>query len=369
MCDAAVVVSALAIELPACHEYAAGPRSDHEAMNRVGSRSNLPSGGGSNGMDALGQRLLILEPQYRERLWGGQRLRRSDPPTGEAWIAYGPSVVEGGPYAGQTLDALMASHSTALMGTAVAERYPARFPILIKLLDCADWLSVQVHPNDEQAHRLVGPGESGKTEAWYFLEAEPGAVILAGVKPDVDRATLAAAIREGRVLDVAEHVEIRSGDSLLTPAGTLHALGPGLFLYEIQQASDTTYRAYDWGRPQSTGRRLHIEESVVVTEPLGPAGKLHPEVTAGTGAASAMDCALFHVDLVRVSLSVPWSSDTCGRSFHVITVTQGTAELACGEERVRLGKLQTALVAGSAGAYEVRAVDERVSLLRATVPA
>jgi mannose-6-phosphate isomerase len=320
-------------------------------------------------MDTLGQRLLVLEPQYRERVWGGRRLRRSDPPIGEAWIAYGLSVVEGGPHAGKTLDALMASHGPALIGAAIAKRYPARFPILIKLLDCADWLSVQVHPNDEQARRLVGPDEFGKTEAWYFLEAEPGAAILAGVKPDVDRATLAAAIREGRVLDVAEHVEIRSGDSLLIPAGTLHALGPGLFLYEIQQASDTTYRAYDWGRPQSTGRRLHIEESVEVTEPVGPADRMHPEVTAGTGAASAMDCPLFDVDLVRVSRSMPWSSDTLGRSFHVITVTEGTAELACGEERVRLGKLQTALVAGWAGAYEVCAVDERVSLLRATVPA
>jgi mannose-6-phosphate isomerase len=319
-------------------------------------------------MDILGQRLLILKPQYRERVWGGQRLRRSDPPIGEAWIAYGPSVVEDGPHAGETLDALIAIHGTALMGTAVAKRYPARFPILIKLLDCADWLSVQVHPNDEQAHRLVGPDEFGKTEAWYFLEAGPGAAILAGVKPDVDTATLAAAIREGRVLDVAEHVEIHSGDSLLIPAGTLHALGPGLFLYEIQQTSDTTYRAYDWGRPQSTGRRLHIEESVEVTEPVGPADRMHPEVTAGTGATSAMDSPLFDVDLVRVAPSTPWSSDTLGRSFHVITVTEGTAEIASGDERVRLGKFQSALVAAWAGAYEVGAVDERVSLLRAAVP-
>jgi mannose-6-phosphate isomerase len=243
-----------------------------------------------------------------------------------------------------------------------------RFPILIKLLDCADWLSVQVHPNDEQARRLVGPDEFGKTEAWYFLEAEPGARIMAGVRPEVDGSALAAALREGRVLDIANYVEIRSGDALMIPAGTLHALGPGLLLYEIQQASDTTYRAYDWGRPQSTGRRLHIEESVEVTQPVGPADRIHPEVAVGTGAASAIDCALFGVDLVRVSPSASWSSDTRGQSFHVITVTEGTAELACGDERVRLGKFQTALVAGSAGAYEVSAVDERVSLLRATVP-
>src|SRR5450830_232957 len=320
-------------------------------------------------MDTLGQRLLILEPQYRERVWGGQRLRRSDPPIGEAWIAYGQSVVEGGPHAGETLDALMTSHGTALIGTAIAKRHPARFPILIKLLDCADWLSVQVHPNDEQARRLVGPDEFGKTEAWYFLEAAPGAEILAGVKPAIDRATLAAAIRDGRVLDVAEHLGVSSGEALLIPAGTLHALGPGLLLYEIQQASDTTYRAYDWGRPQSAGRKLHIEESVEVTEPVGPADRMHPEVTAGTGAAEAIDCALFDVDLVRVSPSMPWASDTRGQSFHVITVTAGSAELTSGDERVRLGKFETALIAGSAGAYQVSAVDERVGLLRATVPA
>jgi mannose-6-phosphate isomerase len=319
-------------------------------------------------MDALGQRLLILEPQYRERVWGGQRLRQSDPPIGEAWIVYGPSAVSTGPHAGETLDGLMGRYAPALLGEAVARRYPARFPILIKLLDCADWLSVQVHPNDEQARRLVGPDEFGKTEAWYFLEAEPGARIMAGVKPGVDSATLAASIREGRVLDVAEYVGIRSGDALLIPAGTLHALGPGLLLYEIQQASDTTYRAYDWGRPQSTGRRLHIEESVAVTEPVGPADRIHPEVAEGTGAAPAIDCTLFDVDLIRVSAPTPWAADTRGRSFHVITVIEGRAELASGEERVRLGKYQTAFVAGCAGGYEVSAVDERVSLLRATVP-
>jgi mannose-6-phosphate isomerase len=319
-------------------------------------------------MDALGQKLLILEPQYRERVWGGHRLGHSGRPTGEAWIAYGPSVVVNGPHAGRTLDEVMAGQGTALMGTAVARRYPKRFPILIKLLDCADWLSVQVHPNDEQARRLVGPDEFGKTEAWYFIDAGPDARILAGVKPEVDKVALAAAIRDGTVLDMAETVEIRAGDALMIPAGTLHALGPGLFLYEVQQASDTTYRAYDWGRPQSPGRHLHIDESAEVAEPFGPADRAHPEVAADTGEAAAIDCPLFHVDLVRVSSSAAWSSSTHGRSFHVVTVTAGTAELTSGDDRVRLEKFQTAFVAGSAGDYEVRAVDERVSLLRATVP-
>jgi len=319
-------------------------------------------------MEALGQRLLILEPQYRERVWGGRRLRQSDPPTGEAWIAYGQSVVVNGPHAGETLAALMASHDTALMGAAVARRFPTRFPILIKLLDCADWLSVQVHPNDEQARRLVGPNEFGKTEGWYFIEADPDSRILAGVKPRVDKVALAAAIRDGRVLDVAETVAIRAGDALPIPAGTLHALGPGLLIYEIQQASDTTYRAYDWGRPQSPGRHLHIEESAEVAEPFGPADRNHPELKAETGAAPAIDCPLFHVDLVRVSPATPWAASTRGQSFNVITVIDGAAEITCGTERARLARYQTALIAGAAGEYELRAVDERVSLLRATVP-
>jgi mannose-6-phosphate isomerase len=186
--------------------------------------------------------------------------------------------------------------------------------LLVKLLDPAAWLSVQVHPNDEQARRMVGPREFGKTEAWYFLAAEVGAQIMVGVRPGVDGARLAAAIREGRILEVAHQVAVHDGDAILIPAGTLHALGPGLLLYEVQQASDTTYRIYDWDRPQSAGRQLHIEESAQVTLPVGP------------------------------------------------------TEVRREGEQIGLDRFETALVAGSAGAYEVRAVDGPASLLRAAVP-
>jgi mannose-6-phosphate isomerase len=319
-------------------------------------------------MDELAEHLLVVAPQYRERVWGGRRLMASDPPIGEAWLAFGSSIVGRGEYAGRSLDALMSAYGSALMGTAVHERYPGRFPLLVKLLDCAEWLSVQVHPNDEQARRMVGPGESGKTEAWYFLEAEPGARIIAGVKPGVGAGALAAAIREGRVTEVAEYVNIGAGDALLIPAGTLHALGPGLLLYEIQQASDTTYRAYDWGRPQSDGRALHIEESVAVTQAVGPAGKARPEIAAPTGSAVAVACGLFEVDLVTVSPATSWPSGTGGRSLHLITVTEGTAEIAAGGELVRLDRFETALIAGTTGPYEIRAVGGPARLLRAMVP-
>jgi len=320
-------------------------------------------------VDPLDQHLLTLEPQYRERVWGGQKLRPANPPVGEGWIAYGPSCVAAGKYAGRTLDQLAADYGPALLGTAVADRFGASFPILIKLLDCADWLSVQVHPDDEQARRMVGPDERGKTEAWYFLDAGAGAELMVGVKPGVSEGQLAAAIRQGRIFEVANKITVHDGDAILIPAGTLHALGPGLVLYEIQEASDTTYRVYDWDRPASAGRKIHIEESVEVTRPVGPTDLMHPRVSAGTGTAAAIDCGYFHLDLVRVSPGEgPLLADTGGRSFHVLTVIEGTAQVHRGSEHIDLGRFETALVAGSAGAYEIHAIDDPVTLLRAAVP-
>lgn len=123
---------------------------------------------------SLDQHLLVLEPQYRERVWGGQRLHPAQPPVGEAWIAFGSSRVASGPLAGRTLEELSRHLVADLLGTVVAARFGARFPLLAKLLDCADWLSVQVHPDDAQAETMVGRGEFGKTEAWYFIDTSPG---------------------------------------------------------------------------------------------------------------------------------------------------------------------------------------------------
>jgi len=317
----------------------------------------------------LDRHLLPLDPQSRERVWGGQRLRPANPPIGEEWIAYGASQVAGGRFEGLTIDELIDRHGADLLGTAVAGRFGSRFPLLIKLLDCADWLSVQVHPDDEQARRLVASDACGKTEAWYFIETAAGAQIYAGVKPGVDRDQLVGAIRDGRIREVADLFEVHSGEALLVPAGTLHALGPGLLLYEIQQASDTTYRVYDWDRPSSDGRKLHFEESIEVTRPVGPMPLRHPVVSGETGTAAAVRCPLFALDLVRVAPgTAPLAADTAGRSFHLITVIEGVAELIHGTERLVLDRFDTALVAGSAGEYEIRADDGPATLLSAAVP-
>jgi len=318
-------------------------------------------------MTTLTQRLFLLEPQYRERVWGGRRLKASDPPVGEAWVAFEESLIRGGAQAGLTVARLAADYGEQFLGSDVAERFGARFPLLVKLLDCADWLSVQVHPDDEQAARLVGPGAFGKTEAWYFLEAEEGATVYAGVRPGTTRDGLARAIRDGRILDVSRRLEVRAGQTLYIPAGTLHSLGPGLLLYEVQQASDTTFRVYDWDRPASAGRSLHIEESVAVADPDSAPVPAMPQARPGSPAAAALSCDYFELDVVRVGDTV-FECDTGGGSFHVLTLTEGEAEVSCGGEAVRLERYETALVAGGAGAYRLRSDAGGAQVLRASVP-
>jgi mannose-6-phosphate isomerase len=320
-------------------------------------------------LGSLDRRLLALEPQYCERVWGGKRLRAANPPVGEAWIAYGSSRVGAGLLAGRTLDELSAEDGPAVLGRAVSERFGTRFPLLIKLLDTADWLSVQVHPDDEQAERMVGPGEFGKTEAWYFLAAEPDARIIAGVKPGVGPADLADAIREGRILEVAGSVDVAVGKALLIPAGTLHALGPGILVYEIQQASDTTYRVYDWDRPGSVGRKLHLDEAIEVTRAVGPTGLTRPEVRRDTGAAPAVGCRYFDLDMMCVSpVGGPFEGDTLGQSFQILTVIEGAVRVECDGESIDLRRFETAFVTGEAGAYAVAATGGPARLLRSAVP-
>ena len=315
------------------------------------------------------QLLFPLEAQYRERVWGGQRLLAHTPPIGEAWIAYGESVVSAGVAQGQTISALLNGAvpgltAASLLGAALAARSP-RFPLLIKLLDCADWLSVQVHPNDAQAREMVGPDELGKTGAWHFLKAEPGAEILAGVTQGTTQEQLAGAIRSGTVLDVSQRHRVAPGDTAFIPAGTLHALGPGMLLYEVQEASDTTYRVYDWDRPASAGRALHIEESVAVTEAQRRGELRRYDETGGQGVLTS--CEYFVLEGLALAGGAE-HGDTGGEHFHLITVVEGAATLSSGSERLELSQYQTALVSASAGQYQLGVVEDSARLLRASVP-
>lgn len=215
------------------------------------------------------QEPMFLKPVFQEKIWGGSRLRSVfgfDIPNdkiGEDWAIsahpHGVSVVENGEYQGQKLDELWQNHKE-LFGNPTE---PV-FPLLIKILDAEDELSVQVHPDD--TYGMKHEGELGKTECWYIIDAEPGAEIIYGHHAKT-REELAEMIQEGRWDDLLKKVPVKKGDFFYVPSGTIHAIGKGIMILETQQSSDTTYRVYDYDRKDANGntRELHIQQSIDVT--------------------------------------------------------------------------------------------------------
>lgn len=298
---------------------------------------------------------LKLTPAYRDYVWGGDRLRPGHNPTAEAWVVWEEDRIENGALAGKTLGEAVLEYGPALLGETAIARTGLRFPLLIKLLDCAQWLSLQVHPNDEQAVRLEGVGQFGKTEAWHVLEALPNSKLIAGVKPDTNATELADAIRNGTILEHAQYANVTQGDTVFMPAGTLHALGPGLLIYEVQQTSDLTYRVYDWGRPQTEARRLHIEKSIHVIRPDYCAPIIPVPSVRDDSRDVLVQCEYFTLELLAAT-SRPIELDTRGETFHAVTVIEGKAHLQAGNENVELGKFQTVLIPASAGKYQFQSL-------------
>jgi mannose-6-phosphate isomerase len=200
----------------------------------------------------------VPAPSYRP--WAGTRLGSGG--IGELWLAGPDSLVKTGE-GESSLEQLAHRHGKSLVGDRGLALLGPRFPLLIKLIDAADWLSLQVHPSDAVAAELHGEGSVGKTEAWVVLAAEPGATLITGPRDDLVEADLRAAIAAG-TLGRAEcrASEGRPGDTWLIRTGTIHSIGAGLVVFEIEQPSDLTYRISDWGRPAEPGRTLHLSESL-----------------------------------------------------------------------------------------------------------
>ena len=211
-----------------------------------------------------------FRPIFKERVWGGRELERlyhkplpPGVPIGESWeISDRPgdvSVIANGTLAGKDLRWLMENHAADLLGEARPQG--GRFPLLIKILDAQDKLSLQVHPPPAKAAELGG---EPKTEMWYVAEAAPGAELYVGLKRGVTRAEFEQRIKAGTVAECFHRVSVRPGDAMFLPSGRVHALGAGLIIFEIQQNSDTTYRVFDWNRLGLDGkpRELHIPQSL-----------------------------------------------------------------------------------------------------------
>ncbi len=288
-----------------------------------------------------------VAPLAQERIWGGTRLGPPRKlPIGELWLVGPWLLVADGPHAGRTLDDVAAELGPALVGSAAPSRPGPRFPLLVKLLDPAAWLSVQVHPNDAVARRLAGPDAIGKSEAWYVLDAAPDAELLAGTRPGVREADLRAAMRRGAATTrlLARHA-VTAGDTLMLAAGTLHAVGPGVLLYELQQPSDLTYRVDDWGRPASRTRPLHTKQALASVVPHG-----RPAVRTATEGGRVAACRHFTLDVV----DAPARLDPTGRTVRVVTAVGTPADLAGVGWSARLEELETIVVPASAGAWELR---------------
>jgi mannose-6-phosphate isomerase len=242
--------------------------------------------------------VIRFQPLYHTRVWGGRELEniygRDLPdaqPYGESWeIVDRPeaqSVVREGPFQGQTLHDLWSSHRTAIFGKDAPES--ERFPLLLKILDARDVLSVQVHPPANLAEALGG---EPKTEMWFIADARPDAALYIGVKPGMDRQHFASAIAAGTVDHAIHRLPVQRGDFVFIPSGRLHAIGAGLVIFEIQQNSDTTYRVFDWNRTGLDGkpRDLHVEESLQCIDFTDT----HPVLGAAAG-PTLVSCPEFHV--------------------------------------------------------------------------
>lgn len=306
---------------------------------------------------------LVFQPLFMERIWGGRRLESrygkrlpAGVPIGESWeIVDRPeaqSVVDDGPWRGRTLHDLWLSERDEVFGR-IADS--ARFPLLIKLLDAHEKLSVQVHPPADAAAAIGG---EPKTEFWYIAEAGPAADLYVGLKSGSSRAAFDDAISNGTADLLLHRIEVQTGDAMFLPSGRVHAIGAGNVIVEIQQNSDTTYRVFDWNRRDSTGnpRTLHVEESLKSID----FNDYQPELVQPGGEALLRD-ELFHID--------KWNLDTARDAaepgeFAIVCCLGGA--LNCAGTNVQPGGFL--LVPAALRERKLRPTQPRTTLLRVTVP-
>lgn len=257
-----------------------------------------------------------FKPRVKERIWGGHAIINKrgkavsrldkDKLYGESWdlssVKGDISVVANGMLKGNNLEEIIEVYMGELVGEQIFERYGLEFPLLIKYLDCNDKLSVQVHPNDELA--MERHNSFGKTEAWYIADCEEGAAIYLGFKDlNITREEYIAAVSESRLEALLNRVEVKKGDVFFIPAGTVHALGAGMQVVEVQQTSDVTYRIYDWDRVDASGkgRELHTALAVDAIDFEADADLLHKQYSLSKGGeAKIVECPYFTMNIIDV---------------------------------------------------------------------
>ena len=315
---------------------------------------------------------LTFHPIFKERVWGGRQLERlyrkklpANAPIGESWeISDRPgevNVVANGPFAGKDLHWLMEHHGRELLGNVKPAR-GNRFPLLCKILDAREKLSLQVHPPASRAAELGG---EPKTEMWYIADATPGAELFVGLKRGVTRTEFEKKIQIGEVTDCFHRIPVRAGDAMFLPSGRVHAIGAGLVIFEIQQNSDTTYRVFDWNRLGLDGkpRELHIAPSLASID----FNDFEPEPAASTfvNEGEIQKQSLVNDPLFKVEA---WKLNRGARSrlkpekFQIVAITKGRIEIAGRSTPVNLASGQFCLIPASLERTEILAKSESACL-------
>lgn len=317
---------------------------------------------------------LQLERRLSRRLWGGDRLAGflgvappgDGEPYGESWQVYAGNRVLGGPWDGHTLQEAADALGERLLGTASVARYGRQVPLLAKFIDAAEPLSIQVHPDDAYARRHeAATGHLGKSEAWLILAAAPGAEVVHGFRRPVRPDEVRAAIAEGRLEELLRRVPVAAGDVVYNPAGTVHAIGAGIFLFEIQQSSDLTYRLYDYGRRGADGRprELHVDRALDVAELAAGGPVAPPPRELGDGRTELL--ATDHFVLHALALDGAWDGATRASSLEILTLPEGRAALTAGASSVELAAGDSLVLPAALGPYRL---EGSARVLRCALP-
>jgi mannose-6-phosphate isomerase len=292
-----------------------------------------------------------FKPIYKEMIWGGANLEKifgkkvPSNHTGESWElsshSNGTSVVANGYLAGKDLNAIIGEYKEKLMGEKFAnEKY---FPLLIKIIDANDKLSIQVHPDDDHADQVQG--EAGKTEAWYVVEAKENAQIVYGIKDHITKHDFIKAVETNRVHDMVNKVAVKSGDMILVPAGTIHTLLDGVVVYEVQQNSDTTYRVYDYNRTDNHGkmRELHTEKAIQVINFGEQPNCIFPD--------NRIQCQYFSMEKVAVDGQ---KAEMTTDQFIIYCVVSGSGKILYNESVEELNHGDTVLIPACLGNFTLK---------------
>lgn len=300
-----------------------------------------------------------FKPVFKDYIWGGRNLEKLGKrlPNGkvaESWELSchpdGMSIVQNGSFQGRTLQSLVDEFGTKITGNWIK----ASFPLLVKLIDANDKLSVQVHPNDDDAS--FHEGEAGKNEIWYILDAKPGARLIFDVKPGVNRKSFENAVLEDRVEDCLQSVCVKAGDFLNIPAGVVHAIGEGIVLAEIQQNSNSTYRIYDYHRVDAKGnsRPLHLDKAMEVIRFDSEKRRNHYDGLKYELAQNCRSVVLaanryFCIELLQVSGEIRLS--TLNRLFHIHVCIEGNGAVTWGGGSLEFHRGETFLIPSALEAY------------------